>query len=256
MKQRWITAIGLLLILVPSLLAGGIFFRIIASIFAIGGCYELLQLFSEKWPKFSIVSIYIIFILGLISAFNFEYFVLLDCVVLLYLFLILIWHQEVDFESIGLIYLIFNIVTLTIASIEMMYSINKMLLFYTLIATYVTDSFALFTGKAFGKNKLNPRISPNKTIEGTLGGYLCGAVCSFLFGYFFIKEASIGFIIAGSLIMPIIGQMGDLAFSAIKRHFNIKDFGSIFPGHGGILDRVDSMTFNSLVMFCLMSVLL
>ncbi|HQB32818.1 MAG TPA: phosphatidate cytidylyltransferase, partial [Erysipelotrichaceae bacterium] len=109
---------------------------------------------------------------------------------------------------------------------------------------------------AFGKHKLNPRISPNKTIEGTLGGYVFGAVISFLFGYFFVKGATLPLLIAGSILMPAVGQVGDLAFSAIKRHFNIKDFGNIFPGHGGILDRVDSLTFNSLVMFSLMIILL
>ncbi len=256
MKQRWITAIGLLLILIPSLIVGGVYFRLIAIIFAIGACNELLKLFAEKWPKWEILSIYLIFILGLLTAFNFQYFVQFNCFVILFLFILLVWHKEVSFEYVGLIYLILNIVILTIASIEMMYSIDKMLLFYTLLATYLTDTFALFVGKAVGKTKFNPRISPNKTIEGTLGGYLVGAIGSFLFGYFFIKEVPLIFILTGSLIMPIIGQMGDLAFSAIKRHFNIKDFGNIFPGHGGILDRVDSLTFNCLVMFCLMSTIL
>jgi len=220
------------------------------------GCYEILRLFSDKWPKWTIYSIYIIFILGLITAFNFEYFIQLNCIVLIFLFLILVLYQEVSFEYIGLIFLVFNIIILTIASIDMMYSINKMLLIYTCLATYITDTFAFFVGKAFGKHKLNPRISPNKTIEGTLGGYIFGAIISFLFGYFFIKEINLTFLISGSLIMPALGQIGDLSFSAIKRHFNIKDFGNLFPGHGGVLDRVDSLTFNCLVMFCLMSNLL
>ncbi|NLZ75272.1 MAG: phosphatidate cytidylyltransferase [Erysipelotrichia bacterium] len=256
MKQRIITALGLLIVLVPALLLGGIFFKIIASFFVVVGCYEILRLFSDKWPKWTIYSIYIIFILGLITAFNFEYFIQLNCIVLIFLFLILVLYQEVSFEYIGLIFLVFNIIILTIASIDMMYSINKMLLIYTCLATYITDTFAFFVGKAFGKHKLNPRISPNKTIEGTLGGYIFGAIISFLFGYFFIKEINLTFLISGSLIMPALGQIGDLSFSAIKRHFNIKDFGNLFPGHGGVLDRVDSLTFNCLVMFCLMSNLL
>ncbi|MGI6608153.1 MAG: phosphatidate cytidylyltransferase [Erysipelotrichaceae bacterium] len=256
MKQRIITAAILLLVLVPSLLTGGIFFKIIAGVFAIGGCYEILRLMADKWPKWTIFAIYAIFIFGLITAFYFEYFAQFNCVVILFLFFILVCYKEVKLENIGLIFLIVNIVTLTIASINMMYSINKLLLFYTCFATYITDTFALFIGKAFGKQQLNSRISPNKTIEGTLGGYVFGAIISFLFGYFFISEASLIFLISGSLIMPITGQIGDLAFSAIKRRFNIKDFGKIFPGHGGILDRVDSVTFNCLVMFCLMKSLL
>ncbi|MGB4626997.1 MAG: phosphatidate cytidylyltransferase, partial [Erysipelotrichaceae bacterium] len=236
MKQRWITAIGILLIIVPSLLAGGIYFKIIAGIFTLGGCYEILRLFADKWPKWTIYSIYIIFISGFVIAFNMNYFIQLVCLVILFLFFILVSYKEVSFEYIGLIFLILNIVILTIASINMMYSINKLLIFYAGFATYITDTFALFIGKAFGKHKLNPRISPNKTIEGTLGGYVFGAITSFLFGYFFIQEVPLIFLIIGSLSMPIVGQTGDLAFSAIKRHFNIKDFGHLFPGHGGMLD--------------------
>ncbi|HPW53849.1 MAG TPA: hypothetical protein PK631_05700, partial [Erysipelotrichaceae bacterium] len=70
MKQRWITAIALLAILIPSLYAGGIFFKVIATIFVIGGCYEILRLFADKWPKWTIVSIYLIFIASLAVAFN------------------------------------------------------------------------------------------------------------------------------------------------------------------------------------------
>ncbi|MGI6581320.1 MAG: phosphatidate cytidylyltransferase [Erysipelotrichia bacterium] len=256
MKQRIITALGLLIVLIPALLAGGIFFKIVASFFVIVGCYEILRLFSDKWPKWTIYSIYIIFVFGLMTAFNFEYYIQFNCIVIIFLFLILVLYQEVSFEYIGLIFLVLNIIVLTIASINLMYSINKLLLIYTGIATYITDTFALFTGKAFGKHKLNPRISPNKTVEGTLGGYIFGAKISFLFGYFFIKEVDLSFLILGSLIMPAMGQIGDLSFSAIKRHFNIKDFGNLFPGHGGILDRIDSLTFNCLVMFCLMNSLL
>ncbi|HQB33003.1 MAG TPA: hypothetical protein PLI19_06690, partial [Erysipelotrichaceae bacterium] len=138
MKQRWITAIALLAILIPSLYAGGIFFKVIATIFVIGGCYEILRLFADKWPKWTIVSIYLIFIASLAVAFNFKYFILFECVVILFLFFILVIYQEVSFEYIGLIFMILNIVTLTVASFDRMYSIDRLLLFYTCVANYVT----------------------------------------------------------------------------------------------------------------------
>ena len=93
-----------------------------------------------------------------------------------------------------------------------------------------------------------PRISPKKTWEGAFGGWLTGMVLSLLVGILLIKNINIniGFILINSFMLPIIAQIGDLSFSAIKRHYGVKDFGSIFPGHGGVLDRLDSL------LFCLM----
>ncbi|UPU39371.1 phosphatidate cytidylyltransferase [Erysipelothrix sp. Poltava] len=95
-----------------------------------------------------------------------------------------------------------------------------------------------------GNIKSIERISPKKTIEGAVIGYTMSALLSFIFGsMFIINYVPLNVIIAGSLIIPFIGQIGDLAFSSIKRHFDVKDFGYIFPGHGGVLDRVDSVIF-------------
>jgi phosphatidate cytidylyltransferase len=91
-----------------------------------------------------------------------------------------------------------------------------------------------------------PRVSPNKTWEGSIGGWCTGAVMSFVFGMFFCTHLPVALRIAGSLILPAVAQIGDLSFSSIKRRFGIKDLGNLFPGHGGMLDRVDS------IIFCLM----
>ena len=91
-----------------------------------------------------------------------------------------------------------------------------------------------------------PLISPNKTWEGAIGGYLAGAVGSYLWGRYLCPEFPAELVLCGALILPAVGEIGDLAFSSIKRRFEIKDFGSLLPGHGGVLDRVDSL------LFCLM----
>ena len=109
---------------------------------------------------------------------------------------------------------------------------------------------------AFGKHKLNERISPKKTIEGSFCGWLTGAIITTAFGLLVIKDVNKAFIIACGLLLPIVGQMGDLAFSAIKRYFKIKDFGTIFPGHGGVLDRIDSLLFSVTAAYILASVIL
>lgn len=111
---------------------------------------------------------------------------------------------------------------------------------YTIfLIAFATDTFAYFTGYLFGKHKLIPKVSPKKTIEGSIGGIVGSTVFCILFGYIFKLNMShlavIGFF--GS----IIAQFGDLFASSIKRYVGIKDYGKLIPGHGGILDRFDSV---------------
>lgn len=132
-------------------------------------------------------------------------------------------------------------------------------LFYILFALFcalISDTFAYFTGKFFGKHKLT-EISPKKTVEGAVGGVL-GAVasCVILFAIFdncFFTVHSVSYIevIVMSLVLAIVGICGDLTASVIKRNFGIKDFGKLFPGHGGVMDRCDSVLFVSTALYAL-----
>ena len=111
-----------------------------------------------------------------------------------------------------------------------------------LVLIWINDSFAYFTGKRFGKNKLFPRISPGKTWEGTIGGALFTLALSYVVflafnDFSFEKWAGIAFIVA------VFGTIGDLVESMLKRSKGVKDSGSIMPGHGGALDRFDSFIF-------------
>lgn len=114
---------------------------------------------------------------------------------------------------------------------------------YALLVVWFTDSGAYFTGRKFGKRKLWPEISPNKTVEGFVGGIIWAIGIALIFNYFVDLEKSIWIIIIVTIVASIFGQMGDLVESALKRHFNVKDSGHILPGHGGILDRFDSILF-------------
>lgn len=128
------------------------------------------------------------------------------------------------------------------------------LLFYVLIGTFGTDIGAYFIGVFFGKHKLNERISPNKTVEGFFGGIFTSIIFSAAFAY--ILSACNAPILKGvldlnhwynilviSLFIPFVATLGDFVFSSVKRYYGIKDFGYIMPGHGGVLDRVDSVIF-------------
>ena len=130
---------------------------------------------------------------------------------------------------------------------------GKFLIWFVVVGAFVTDSLAYFTGVFFGKHKLCPEISPKKTIEGAVGGLLGTAVVFVAMGYFYNAFSNADFnliklFIAG-LITAAISQTGDLAASVIKREYKIKDYGNLLPGHGGILDRCDSLIFVAPVIY-------
>lgn len=114
---------------------------------------------------------------------------------------------------------------------------------YALLIVWVTDTGAYLFGKAFGRRKLWPQISPNKTIEGSLGGTLVSVIIPIVFVTTGLMEGSMWLLIPFTIVLSIFGQMGDLVESALKRHFDVKDSGTFLPGHGGILDRFDSFIF-------------
>lgn len=114
-----------------------------------------------------------------------------------------------------------------------------MLTILVILGIWATDSGAYFVGKAIGKNKLWPQISPNKTVEGSLGG-LAASVLVVLVVNALLGSLSLAQVFGIALVAGIAGQLGDLVESGFKRHFGVKDSGQLIPGHGGVLDRFDS----------------
>lgn len=113
------------------------------------------------------------------------------------------------------------------------------------ISTWVCDAFALFGGKWFGKNKLAPEVSPNKTVEGTLTGAAFSVISGIILYFVLKNNYGLSFICCAltALICSSFGQVGDLAASLIKRMTGLKDYSNLIPGHGGIMDRLDSLLF-------------
>ncbi|GAB6180680.1 phosphatidate cytidylyltransferase [Desulfotomaculum defluvii] len=109
-----------------------------------------------------------------------------------------------------------------------------------LTATWASDTFAYFVGKSFGKNKLAPILSPKKTVEGAMGGVVGSIITTCIFALY-IPEVSVIFLITLGIFIGITALLGDLVESALKRQAGIKDSGQIIPGHGGFMDRFDSL---------------
>ena len=128
-----------------------------------------------------------------------------------------------------------------------------------LVAAFCSDALALFTGMACGKHKLSPLVSPHKTVEGAVGGLVGGMLGMVIFRIIFylctLQPLHIGGCILMGLVGALMGQLGDLSFSAIKRQYGIKDYGRLLPGHGGVLDRFDSVLFAAPVLCALLRAL-
>lgn len=247
MKQRIITAILAITIFLPFVLIGGLPLTIFTFLLAAIGLYELFRM--RRLAIFSIP--------GLISLFVVCFFILPSdlaakvtitneeaglLAVLFFLTYMVFSKNKFTFDDVA-----FSILSVIYVGVGFHFFLeireeNIVFLVYSLFIIWATDSGAYFIGRALGKNKLWPEISPNKTVEGFLGGIVCAIVVGVLFSVFQYIEWSIAFIFT-TIILSIFGQIGDLVESALKRHYVVKDSGKLLPGHGGILDRFDSLLF-------------
>lgn len=134
---------------------------------------------------------------------------------------------------------------------------GKYLYLLVFIGPWVCDTFAYFTGRFFGRHKLIPEVSPKKTVEGSIGGMIFCVASYLLFGFivdrFFGLHANYLLLGLAGLGVSIVSQIGDLTASVIKRQHNVKDYGKIFPGHGGVMDRFDSVLPTAILLYVIYS---
>ncbi|KOO46584.1 phosphatidate cytidylyltransferase [Priestia koreensis] len=255
MKQRIITAIIAIAIFVPVVYLGGIPFATVIYLAGTVGLYELLRM-----KKMSIVSVpgLLSFLLlwlllaphtWLIHAYKMEGIVV---AVLLFLTYSVLTKNRFTFDEVGFALLSTVYVGMGFCYMLEIRSGGLVYLLFALFIIWATDSGAYFVGRAVGKKKLWPEISPNKTIEGAVGGVVCALVVAALFFFFAPLDQSLIYLLLIGLVISIFGQIGDLAQSAFKRHYGVKDSGKILPGHGGILDRFDSLLFILPILYFLM----
>ena len=257
MKKRIVSAILIVAVFVPFLLIGGLPFDIFMSVIGLLGLYELIHI-RESRKEFPLITKFFAFILFALLMFisygKFDFQFSLDLrYVSLMIFLFLLPMVFInDTKKYNLNDALFQIGCVLFLGISFNLLIlirdsSLEIIIYLLLIQTLTDTFALITGRLVGKHKLCPDISPKKTIEGAIGGTV---VATFVSVAFYItvcaSSANIWFVILMTILLSIVGQLGDLVFSSIKRYYDKKDFSDLIPGHGGILDRFDSLIFISL----------
>ena len=273
MLQRIITAVVLIAILLPLLFLSwqcAYIIPALVALMALTAVYELLKCLRSQVDEAGtaataredfVVSIpaYLIAVgLPLATAFvtSIHAFLLAAAAVftlyLLYLFAVAVLRQgRMHFAEVAEVFTGVLYITLSFASLSLLrHKTPEGGYLYLLVffGAWVTDTFAYFTGRFFGKHKLNPVISPKKTVEGSIGGILFCMISFVLFGivmqfgkWHFTVHYPL--LLLSGLLCSVVSQVGDLITSLIKREHGVKDYGKIFPGHGGILDRFDSVMF-------------
>jgi len=250
MKTRILTALVCIPLFLGVLYLGGaVWAAVIAALIAIGS-FEMARIVKNMNLNISLGSVFAgeLLMVALLYLHN-EHWASVGMATsfLLIIFQGVFAYPKIRLEEMALSFMTVVYVGWSMCHLVLLEQQNVVLLVYLLLAIWGSDSGAYLAGRFFGKHKLAPQLSPKKTKEGAVGGVLCAVLLVLLFNVYLGEDAlfnSVWTIIFGAII-SIIGQIGDLAESMIKRFANVKDSGKILPGHGGILDRFDSIIMSA-----------
>lgn len=266
MKIRIISAAVLLAIFIPLLLIGGLPYSILMLFIALLGLHELLKIRKTKKDFPFLVELCAYVLVAFLTLNNYSsknLSVLMDyrlMATMMFVFL-----SPMVFINNSKKYNLNDALFLTSSTLFIGLSFNLLILLrnyslnyviFLFVISTITDTFAYITGRYIGRNKLAPLISPKKTIEGLIGGTIMGVIAGSIYYTTVINPGvELGIIVFVTMCLSLIGQLGDLVFSSIKRYYNVKDFSNLIPGHGGILDRLDSIIFIVLGFILFLAVL-
>ncbi len=269
---------------IKRLLTAVIGFPIVVAVFALGNKYiidivtaiiamiamnEYIKCVSKKTKVISwlsYLSVACIAIIHIVPSYIINKIVLIGIpLLLLILFMhIIVSNMKITFENVvytllGILYIFGFCVFIPLTySIEGVLS-GKILIWYIILSAWGTDILAFLVGQKIGKTKFS-KVSPNKSVEGCIAGILGAIIANLIFtiiiNNYFNVEISYLFILIISVVLSIIGQIGDFAASSIKRYFEVKDFSELFPGHGGMIDRIDSVIFIAPFAYFLLTIFL
>lgn len=252
MKQRIITAAIALILLVPLIIYGNWPFVIITYVLATVALYELLRMYKiEKGIIYFVISALFLWVLLYPNEQIMSKYEVLLLFIIVLLVLTVFTKNRFTFNQAGFLLLATIYVGASFYYLIITRSLGLNYFLFVLFIIWATDTGAYFVGKGLGKRKLWPEISPNKTVGGAIGGIVTAIVVGIVFQLIYPFDKTFATVLIITVIISIFGQIGDLVASAIKRHYDIKDFGKIFPGHGGVLDRLDSLLFVLIVLHLL-----
>ena len=264
MQKRIITAIVALCVLIPVLIfSGTVVFPIAIALVSVIALFEMYRCIGREKEIHLTLPAYIYsltspFVLRFVEDRSIYVGISFVCAVayIVYLFFFAVKSKGKEtFMRTGEIFVLGVYIIAAFNSIIYIRDFDasgKYLYLLIFVGAWVTDTFAYFVGVLFGKHKLIPEVSPKKTVEGSIGGILFTSLAFLLFGvivkgYFDMNSKLLLLAVSGAVI-SVVSQIGDLVMSVIKREHGVKDYGNIFPGHGGVLDRFDSILVVSLVL--------
>ncbi len=255
--KRFLTAvIGFPIVVLVFSFGNKYIIDIVTAIIAIIAINEYINCVSKKTKVIKWISYLSVACISIIHLIPTDYINIIlkfgmPTLLLILFFHIIISNMKITFENVaytllGIVYIFGFCVFIPLTySIEGAVS-GKILIWYIILSAWGTDILAFLVGQKFGKTKFS-KVSPNKSVEGCIAGVLGSIIVNMIFtlfiNYFFKLEISYVFIGVISVVLSIIGQIGDFAASSIKRYFEVKDFSELFPGHGGMIDRIDSVIF-------------
>ncbi len=262
MKKRVISAIIALIIIIPLIILGGYAYYFGVGVLSIIGFYEIVSVYEKenKIHPFVKILIFISYLCIVLSScnksldFNIDYRLYILNLFVCLLPLIFVKKKKYSVNDAVFMLAVTTLLSTAFNFLIIIRNMNVLYLIYVVLITIMSDTFAHFFGTKIGKIKLCPAVSPNKTVEGLIGGVFFGTFFGTVFYLTIINTyATVFNIILVSLVLSLISACGDLVFSAIKRNFGVKDYGNIMPGHGGVLDRLDSILFAVLAFSYLIS---
>ena len=274
MKQRILTGIVIFITTVLMIIFSGyIVYPIVLSLLCVRGVFELLRVMSvEKRltvaiPAYAIAAAFPIGAYFVDADATIVYLLALAAAVFVYMMLLMgcgvFSKGKLTFAKISEIFTSVTYVVVSFSALSLMRYLDRGVGAYVIalafIISWVCDAGAYFTGMLFGKHKLIPEISPKKTVEGAIGGIIVATLVYLLYGFALDKlvpDMSVNYILLAvfGLLLSVFSQLGDLVASLLKREYGIKDYGRLFPGHGGVMDRFDSTISVSAVLMILCAV--
>lgn len=261
MKKRTISAIILLLVMIGSVLVSRRLFGILMVLFSILGFREFFSIkYGNNKDNLNLIKFIGVICLILIAMNNTFYKIDMNVIILLPLLLLsmpIVFYNDSKIYNItdgmyvlGIVYFL----GFSFGNIIYMADVSLVRCIFIFIIAFITDTYAYIGGSLVGRHKLTS-ISPKKTIEGSFIGTLMGTLVGTVYYYNLVTGVTLFETIVLCLVLTLLSEIGDLFFSSIKRYFDKKDYSNLIPGHGGILDRFDSVIYVSLGLSLILSLM-